>query len=1535
MKGGEFLYFPEIVSKNYLNDVEELKGRLLGEMSITELWIDGMNRFIEIDCKLFNEEELKCLVDFLYESILSDYDLSLVKRMVALYRVIMKRYGNLVKNTLEWKPIYRKIYEKGISNSKIKPSVFPPDYLESLVDFAIICKDFYPSHVVQEVIDNFLSLLVSGKQCLGFCLICMFFPAQYGFPAGLFEKMFKLYCLWNSTQFDCLFLCFLLPYIRVYGLDSLETQLVQKIFTKISLLIGLPLSNLEIEKPVHHCSVCSVLGFIFGTQSQFEDLIGLYSQALSILMKTNYLTPVLVNLQKFFDLVEPVFSPIPYVDTNNVKECSSIFIQSLLNTCYSIFCNDKSLCDDIRISICSSFLPIVFLGILNGNFDPMLIFKIVKLSPQSLSYVFEYINKYIESTKYRSKLIPVLKALIPFISETNESNEDLLLHLTIFVNDISFLDIEITSLVFDLYIEFFRFFQIEDSLADWAITLFSKCMTFASVAECAQNPGIVYKMSDMLVSLMRASDEEIKKKALEVFFENYSHISKNFLLPFYNSLVPLENYDIDIFSEISEAKCIIIRSQIEFSTTFFPNHQQEIVNYLIDSLFHEERMIRKLSRKAIGSLINVLLGIRPIFSKDIENPRPFSLKMIKWYIPSDNGIQIFKHFLSILLPRLKTQFISKNYDLQIQTMEIVICIFKHISLNYRSYSDEKKVLSYHLINRMPNLSIIDCLVCDILDWLVTLLDYQTNASIQKLVLEAINILYISPKNAYKVNRKYDYSLPIISQLSSDYMNDISFNIYKRKYLEYFWHVTEPLPSIFIKYLNKIIGKIDNLDWISSEVLGIIISNSVSYYPICRLPVISQIITRFIRSNEHQNRGCISQILKRVLKYSIPEEMMTLFVDLALSLCIEIPNDFLKDTINEIRLIVISILDNMNFFSEKLNSKHVQEERIRLIVEAINSSLQFENSSEVNNVSAALIFSVIEGKNPVINVILFEYLLKCLNSDEFSIRSLACQLLTWLIELLIPRSSSQLDVKMPFKGFLKDIVKNTFCMSYEQSQDVSFLTEFFIDPENRVIIHQFLYDEILNNDLFFVYLYNRIIEEWDERGGCFSHDRFIFLRSLVRFFGPSIMLKLFQFAINLLCDYPSQSKIILSIEIFCIYLYHYVIFCDEKCVFDMYFIELFSLILKSVDTFDVIIPFELLPNKNIDTYKWIYEHSCEQLLKDQELNSGCILLYEIIAYFVPNDYEELVSILTLLSNGSKFQNVSRYELTSSYIKVLSLLITKIIQGNYISENYIKLKQYIFQLISKSSLLFVFEWINQVSQERSIQTAFCYEIIIENIVFFFNIFNETNILPGDEIGCLSMFNSIGQQFSFGDNKGFKQLLTENGLFNAETPIHPSMFSFLTAFLHSSVFLIDGNVINDVILDLVCQALLSDNIETQDSASLFLAYLFRSFSSTKDKIPVYCEVFTKMLDEDDKQKFAGMKGLFSIVWASVLFDEIPEYILSIFTILMEISETVSLLSDPINRFFYDFWSSHESKLTMNATVSLSPFKDSLKDVIMNEGM
>jgi len=127
---------------------------------------------------------------------------------------------------------------------------------------------------------------------------------------------------------------------------------------------------------------------------------------------------------------------------------------------------------------------------------------------------------------------------------------------------------------------------------------------------------------------------------------------------------------------------------------------------------------------------------------------------------------------------------------------------------------------------------------------------------------------------------------------------------------------------------------------------------------------------------------------------------------------------------------------------------------------------------------------------------------------------------------------------------------------------------------------------------------------------------------------------------------------------------------------------------------------------------------------------------------------------------------------------------------------------------------------------------------------------------------------------------------------------------AFLSSIFFFIDDSMLEGLIGDTIIPCLLHQHPDVQDSASQLLTFVVKSSSQLSPKLPSIVHTFITMLQTKEQLNYrvAGAKGLSSIISGTILFDEVPQYVIDAFSALTEALEMDSSVESVITQFLSD---------------------------------
>jgi hypothetical protein len=152
---------------------------------------------------------------------------------------------------------------------------------------------------------------------------------------------------------------------------------------------------------------------------------------------------------------------------------------------------------------------------------------------------------------------------------------------------------------------------------------------------------------------------------------------------------------------------------------------------------------------------------------------------------------------------------------------------------------------------------------------------------------------------------------------------------------------------------------------------------------------------------------------------------------------------------------------------------------------------------------------------------------------------------------------------------------------------------------------------------------------------------------------------------------------------------------------------------------------------------------------------------------------------------------------------------------------------------------------------------------------------------------------------------------------------------SFLSSVFFFLDEAVLESQISERIVPGLLDSHCDVQDAAAQLLTFVVKTSFQIGAKLDSIVERFKNMLLDKKSlnRRIAGAKGLSSVISGTVLFNEVPQYVLEAFTALTDALEMDSTVEQVITQFFSDFWAMYDNNLAPEIAEVLAPFHASLR--------
>ena len=645
-----------------------------------------------------------------------------------------------------------------------------------------------------------------------------------------------------------------------------------------------------------------------------------------------------------------------------------------------------------------------------------------------------------------------------------------------------------------------------------------------------------------------------------------------------------------------------------------------------------------------------------------------------------------------------------------------------------------------------------------------------------------------------------------------------------------------------------------------------------------------------------------------------------------------------------------MIDNYDFSMPPLDTDEIYEERRNIIYSSINRSDLFSNSAETQNYAVALVCSVLIGKKPILEPDIFEFISSMFLSDDLSVRSVSLQVFGSALEMLIPRIKyvqrtkyDQINEKnYDTFQFVDTKVKLTKKKSSrpltkEEALDENVVKEYFPDDyENRVDIHKILYEIFFNDNSSFVYKFcclfaNSQIHDQE----CFSLDKYSFWVSLTRFFGPPMMLVLIDIATQFLTKEPQLAYLFTASEMVAATICSTIYFKydDFKVIFEPLFHFLKEALCgPECDTsFSwFIVLFGVLSDVDLHRFFWLSNFlkglhpdnnaqvRSKYIRQDTEI---CLILL----FFASKNIEETKEILA--SRLPNYFDDESLEFTRSPVIQIFLTLSRSCCRFPPLDEWNKLMEKVFyDFILKASPKFIARWISEQFLQINFGSIAVAPFCIENLRDFvmIDIVNDDDtlsLLNAGIVGVLRTNLFIGCPLKENVNHMIEDIIKKLDPNNETWTKQVLMLSLFIELTKETFYYISNELVDFIIDNIALPALNHQNADVQDTASVLLSFLLKTFVNKRDEVPHFVEMFTQRLNSGEN-RLGAAKGLFAVIWSTNIFDDVPIYIIDSFSALTSRFWNDSVLEEQINQFLSEFKNAHEDNFTENARQLLSPF-------------
>ena len=561
------------------------------------------------------------LVKFFIQNIVED---KLGNDNIFIFPLISQLLSSGIGNEkleIEWKPLYNTFTRQFLSHSKITQKTYPQNYFQLFLQMIASCTSFFTEASVDEILKKLASSMNISDPLMptSFALLCTFLPPYH--VEKWMNEILDIYMLFNHETMDLLVLPLL---IRTFSVckDYDISGYVPNIFSKLATIRTNDLSfQNEIEQFCYE-----------------RDSKQLFAKLFAILLTTKAQDIVIVNLQKYMTIIESDLTLFSFVE-QIIDFYSEIHVGGEIEQCF--------------IAI---LLPMYIHGIYTHSFKCTNLSKLIELAPGAT--IPPLLNT-LQLAKDKISMIYCLKEMAPVVAKTKESIEGYLLQITPLLDSISSVDEEYTILILQTYAAFTKYYHIDETLVDWATSLFSILTENAQVVE--YDHDVLVLIREVLMNIASSLDISVMWTLLDNFGDCFDSLVGLNVTPFADSL-PISSYADLCLSEVNLQNAVVIYRLIKTNGNF-----PDMLNYIQSTLSHGDAQVRAIGRKILTQVIRNCVETYPHFQ--LDNGK------VQWNKPTGE-MEIVRKIFEQTFSFIKANFNGKDFQTQVDFLETTKALLK-------------------------------------------------------------------------------------------------------------------------------------------------------------------------------------------------------------------------------------------------------------------------------------------------------------------------------------------------------------------------------------------------------------------------------------------------------------------------------------------------------------------------------------------------------------------------------------------------------------------------------------------------------------------------------------------------------------------------------------------------------------------------------------------------------------------------------------------------------------------------------------------
>lgn len=706
---------------------------------------------------------------------------------------------------------------------------------------------------------------------------------------------------------------------------------------------------------------------------------------------------------------------------------------------------------------------------------------------------------------------------------------------------------------------------------------------------------------------------------------------------------------------------------------------------------------------------------------------------------------------------------------------------------------------------------------------------------------------------------------------------------------------------------------------------------------------------------------LSGVISAMPNCTFNPQSFTLLMRAAVAICVQLSPDEHLDAARSLRQIVVICLDQTDTSnSEFITDPPFSEMRKWVAREAMKRHAMYPSNRETQNYAAALVCSVLFGQPLIFDANIIQFIINLMKTDDKVVRDCVIQIMPSILEAMIPRVPrpqgivvSEVTPENYDQAFYEDrrmptqAQKMPHFLTREEYLDEKVVSKYFPndDPKERVKMHKLLFEQLVDGYEPVNQLITLLVDAQVHKEENFSKSRVLFWCTLCRLLGLEFTRKLFDKADKMITQTSSVQQHVVAAEIFAGVLhslkcrpYSYVKQISEfVCPFVTRLIATTEPEFHNLWYFSFFACFNEMDPRRLF---WLYNHILTCVPTDDNIRAAraVSLITDIlldVAYRIGGLGEKIqeIAAVPLFSNSSlEFEQIRECSVRA-LISMISLTFDVNLRGHN-PKSIELLNKFASNGINEQ---FVIRFLVGAFGTQSLATLSAGEFVRNNLQHW-----SATIVDKDEdeeqiaraaMIAIASSNWIGSIAKLPLTKESSREIVESILnelkqLKGAWQIQVILILLIESFLASVYFFVDDDIMTNVIEEIVIPSLSHQHTDVQDSAGQLLTFILHGSMSINEKIPDYVERFSKMLkDQQISTRLAGAKGLYSIINATTLFDDVPQYVIDSFQYLTEAVETDKAVEPTITQFFADFWSSNEGNMLKSTAEILAPFKASLR--------